>query len=188
MERECKSLANRVYQDSQNLYLSYINNSWKWKKFKFWHLSSLFISFFSSTKLELSEGISLREKKSPKKTNVRIPEWFLWRNIRERSRERRNQLEIIKVNYLVLELPGVNCISSQKDRQGICLVITSPSMVKYQTVHTVPKCISYQKAIGGLVMIMRAYFLWYLSTLCHETLLTSFIHKHGYVISAYMYT
>ena len=40
-----KSLANWVYLDSQNLYLSYVKSEWKWKKLKFWHLSfySLFL-------------------------------------------------------------------------------------------------------------------------------------------------
>ena len=61
MERECKSFANWVYLGSQNLYLSYVKNSWKQEKFKFWHLSALFISFFSSRKFELSAGISLKE-------------------------------------------------------------------------------------------------------------------------------
>ena len=105
-------------------------------------------------------------------------------------------------SYPVFELPGVNCICSQKDRQGVHPAITIPSIAKYQTLYNVPKCISYQKAIGGLVITKRAYFLsfcqnvcttlvvllWDVTTLCHETLLPSFIHKHGYVISAYMYT
>ena len=49
--------------DSQNLYFSYVKNWWKWKKFKFWHLSSLFISSFLGRKFGLSVGISLRRAK-----------------------------------------------------------------------------------------------------------------------------
>ena len=77
MERECKSLANWAYLDCQNLYLSYVKNHWKWKKFK----SDIYlVFFFFSSK---SEGISLRPPKNGSRKlmfelpKVRVNEWFL---------------------------------------------------------------------------------------------------------------